>query len=170
MKLTIADIKAVEKFLHEEISLCDEFIKIIALEQAAVIKLDSESVAKFSEQRALVVEKLGKLRDDRALLVERLTGDEYTRISVMIAQGCGPSDKKRLLSLTDKVKLKLAQLERKTREFNQIVNFSLGLVNGEISLLWSATQPVSRSYTAFGTLAEGVQPGPARAGSLLGEA
>ena len=170
MKLTIADIKAVENFLHEEIALCDEYMKIVTQEQAAVLKLDSESVAKFSEQRAIVVEKLTQLRDNRALLVERLTGDEFTRVSAMIAQGCGPSDKKRLLALTDKVKLKLAQLEQKTREFNQIVNFSLGLVNGEISLLWSATQPVSRSYNAFGTLTEGVQPGPIRAGSLLGEA
>lgn len=170
MKLTIADIKAVEKFLHEEISLCDEYMKIMTQEQSAVIKLDSESVAKFSDQRAIVVEKLTKLRDDRALLVERLTGDEITRVSAMIAVGCGPSDKKRLLALTDKVKLKLAQLERKTTEFNQIVNFSLGLVNGEMSLLWSATQPVSRGYNAFGTLTEGVQPGPTRAGSLLGEA
>jgi hypothetical protein len=170
MKLVIADIKALEKFLQEEISLCDEYLKIIALEQAAVVKLQSDLVAQHGETRGLVVEKLGKIRDSRALLVERVTGDPYTRVSEMIEQGCGPSDKKRMIALTQKVKARLAQVDKRTRELNQILNFSLGLVNGEISILWSATQPVARSYTPFGTINEGVQPGPPRAGSLLGQA
>ena len=169
MKLVIADIKALESFLQEEIHLCDEYLKIIALEQVAVVKLKSDLVAQHGETRALVVEKLGKTRDARALLVERVTGDPYTRVSEMI-EGCGPSDKKRMIALTQKVKARLAQVDKRTRELNQILNFSLGLVNGEISILWSATQSVARSYTSFGTINEGVQPGPPRAGSLLGQA
>lgn len=170
MKLVIADMKALEKFLQEEISLCDEYLKIIATEQAAVVKLQSDLVAQHGEARGLVVEKLSKVRDSRALLVERVTGDPYTRVSEMVEQGCGPGDKKRLLALTQKVKARLAQVDKRTRELNQILSFSLGLVNGEISILWSATQPVARSYTPFGTLNEGVQPGPTRSGSLLGRA
>jgi hypothetical protein len=61
-------------------------------------------------------------------------------------------------------------VDKCTKEFNQILNFSLGLVNGEISLLWSATQPVSRTYNAYGGMSEGVQPGPVRTGSSLGKA
>lgn len=170
MKLSITDVKALEKFLQEEILLCDEYLKIVALEQAAVVKLDPQNVSQHSDARNGVVEKLAQLRDARALLVERVTGDPFTRVSEMVAKGCGPSERKRLLTLTDKVKAKLAQVDKKTREFNQILSFSLGLVNGEMSILWSATQPVARSYTPYGTIQEGVQPGPPRAGSLLGEA
>jgi FlgN protein len=170
MKLVSADIKALEKFLVEEIALCDEYLKIITEEQAAVVKLDSATVTLLGEKRSAVVEKLTLLREERALLVERVTGDEFTRVSDMVAQGCGPADKKRLLALASKVKARLAIVDNKTREFGQIVNFSLGLVNGEISILWSATQPVSRTYNAHGGLVEGVQPGPTRTGTSLGKA
>lgn len=170
MKLVSADIKALEKFLVEEIALCDEYLKIITEEQEAVVKLDSATVTLLGEKRAAVVDKLTILREERALLVERVTGDEFTRVSDMISQGCSPVDKKRLLGLAQKVKARLAIVDKKTREFGQIVNFSLGMVNGEISILWSATQPISRTYNAHGGLVEGVQPGPTRTGTSLGKA
>jgi hypothetical protein len=170
MKLTTADVKTLEKFLVDEISLCDEYLKIIQQEQAAVVKLDAEKVSLLGEKRGAVVEKLTLIREDRALLVERITGDEFMRVTDMVNQGCAPSDRKRLLALTHKVKAHLAVVDKHTKELNQILNFSLGLVNGEISLLWSATQPVSRTYNAHGGMTEGVQPGPVRTGSSLGKA
>jgi hypothetical protein len=170
MKLTSADVKTLEKFLVDEVSLCDEYLKIIKDEQAAVVKLESETVTLLGEKRGVVVDNLTRLREERALLVERITGDEFTRVTDMINQGCAPGDKKRLLTLTNKVKGRLMVVDKCTKEFNQILNFSLGLVNGEISLLWSATQPVSRTYNAYGGMSEGVQPGPVRTGSSLGKA
>ena len=170
MKLTSADVKTLEKFLVDEVSLCDEYLNIIKEEQAAVVKLESETVTLLGEKRGVVVDKLTRLREERALLVERVTGDEFTRVTDMVNQGCTPSDKKRLLTLANKVRARLAIVDKSTKEFNQILNFSLGLVNGEISLLWSATQPVSRTYNAHGGMSEGVQPGPVRTGSSLGKA
>jgi hypothetical protein len=170
MKLTSADVKTLEKFLVDEASLCDEYLNIIKEEQAAVVKLESETVTLFGEKRGVVVDKLTHLREERALLVERVTGDEFTRVTDMVNEGCASSDKKRLLTLANKVRARLAIVDKSTKEFNQILNFSLGLVNGEISLLWSATQPVSRTYNAYGGMSEGVQPGPVRTGSSLGKA
>jgi hypothetical protein len=170
MKLTSTDVKALEKFLIDEVSLCDEYLKIMAQEQAAVVRLDSPTVTTLGEQRAVVIEKLNILREERCLLVERITGDAFMRITHVVTQGCGVADKKKLLTLTQKVKSRLALVDKATREFSQILSFSLGLVNGEMSLLWSATQPVTRTYNAHGGLTEGVQPGPTRTGSSLGKA
>jgi hypothetical protein len=75
-----------------------------------------------------------------------------------------------MLAIIEKVKLRIKEIENRSREFGQVVNFSLGLVNGSMSLLWSATQPVSKVYNAFGAMKQGVQPAPPRSGSLLGEA
>lgn len=170
MKLASADVKQLEKYLLDEIALCDEYLKTIKQEQDAVVKLDSPAVTSWGEKRSLLLEKMARLRDDRAILVGRVTGDDTTRVSEMVSTGCGPTDRKRLLALTDKVKVRLAMVEKQTREFTHILNFSLGLVNGEISLLWSATQPVTRGYNAFGSMTEGVQPGPVRSSSSLGKA
>jgi hypothetical protein len=169
MKLTSAEIRTLEKFLVDEISLCDEYTKIVKQEQAAVVKLDPVAVTHFGEKRAAIVESLAKIRDERALLVERLVGDQTTKVSELVAQGCGATDRKRLLNLTEKLKKRLATVDSVSREFSQILNFSLGLVNGELSLLWSATQPVTRVYNAHGGMTEGVQPGPPRSGSSLGK-
>ena len=74
------------------------------------------------------------------------------------------------MALIEKIRAKIKRVEAKSKEFNQILSYSLGLVNGELSLLWSASQPVSRVYNAFGSITQGVQPAPPRNGSLLGEA
>lgn len=169
MKLTSGEIRTLEKFLLDEIALCDEYVKTLQREQAATIKLDPVAVTEFGEKRADIVEKLAAIRDERAILVERLTGDQTTKVTDLVTQGCGASDRKRLLALTNKLKTRLATVDSVSREFSQILNFSLGLVNGELSLLWSATQPVTRVYNAHGGMTEGVQPGPPRSGSSLGK-
>jgi len=74
------------------------------------------------------------------------------------------------MALVEKIRGKAKDVEAKSREFNQVLSYSLGLVNGELSLLWSASQPVTRVYNSFGSMTNGVQPAPPRNGSLLGEA
>jgi hypothetical protein len=74
------------------------------------------------------------------------------------------------MGLIEKIREKAKQVELKSREFNQVLSYSLGLVNGELSILWSASQPVTRVYNSFGSMTNGVQPAPPRNGSLLGEA
>lgn len=169
MKLTSGDARALEKLLTTEISLCDEYFKALKQEYAAVVKLNPTVVEEVGAARGVIVEKLAAIRDERCLLVERLTGDPSSRVSEVVAVSASAADKKRLTPLIERLKGRLAVVDKETREFAQVLNFSLGLVNGEISLLWSATQPVTRGYNAFGTITEGVQPGPARSGSSLGK-
>ena len=169
MKLTSGDSRALEKLLNAEIALCDEYLKVLAREYAAVVKLDTVAVEQLGEKRGAVVDQLARVRDDRCLIIERLTGDPTSRVSEVVTVLAYPADKKRLNPLIERLKGHLAAVEKETREFTQVLNYSLGLVNGEISLLWSATQPVTRGYNAFGTMTEGVQPGPTRTGSSLGK-
>jgi hypothetical protein len=169
-KIDPAALRTLERLLTEELAQCDLYLKLLEEEKNAVIKLKPDEVSELSLRRLTVVDALGALRSDRQKLVALLSGEEGVKASELVERICGPADKKRLLAVIQKIKLRVKQMESQSRDFNQIVNFSLGLVNGSMSLIWSATQPVSKVYNAFGAMKQGVQPAAPRSGSLLGQA
>jgi hypothetical protein len=169
-KIDPAALRTLERLLTEELAQCDLYLKLLEEEKNAVVKLKPEEVSALSIRRLTVVDALDALRSDRQKLVALLSGEEGAKASELIERICGPADKKRLLAVIEKIKLRVKQMETQSRDFSQIVNFSLGLVNGSMSLIWSATQPVSKVYNAFGAMKQGVQPAAPRSGSLLGQA
>ena len=170
MKLDTRGARSLEKILEEEISLYVEYVGILTQEQSCVVTLRADEVSVLSHRRAQVVARLETLQEARSAFVEQVSGREAMRLTDFVEQACALVDKKRVMTLVRKMKDVLQAVEEKSREFTQVLNFSLGLVNGEISLLWSASQPVTRVYNAFGSVQEAVQPGAPRVGSLLGEA
>jgi hypothetical protein len=170
MKLDSRVVKRLERILEEELRLYVEYLALLTKEQSCVVALKAEEVTQLSERRSVVVERLSSLRTERTELVLGSVDSEPFKLSEVVEQRCHPADKKRLLSLISKIKDSLQMVEERSRQFNQVLNFSLGLVNGEISLLWSASQSVTRVYNAFGSMNEASQPSAPRAGSLLGEA
>jgi flagellar biosynthesis/type III secretory pathway chaperone len=170
MKLDSKIVKQLERKLEQELALYNEYLSILAQEQNFVVSLKADKVASLSQRRGEIIEQLEALRDNRTSMIDEIAGREGVKLSEFIEESCIPADRKKLLALVGKIKAALQEVENSSREFNQILNFSLGLVNGEISLLWSASQSVSRVYNSFGAVHEAVQPGAPRAGSLLGEA
>jgi hypothetical protein len=169
-KIDPAALRTLERLLTEELVQCDLYLKLLEEEKDAVIKLKPDDVTVISMRRHNVVDALTTLRNDRQKLVAVLSGAEGVKASELIEQVCAPTEKKRLLAIIQKIKLRVKNMESASRDFNQVVNFSLGLVNGSMSLIWSATQPVSKVYNAFGAMKQGVQPAAPRSGSLLGQA
>ncbi len=170
MKLDANSIRSIEKLLSAELLEYDRYLELLEHEQQAVIKLDSDKVVLLGAARGEIVDRIAQLKEERTKFIATTIGDDSFRASEVIEQGCSAGDKKRLMALIEKIRAKIKRVEAKSKEFNQILSYSLGLVNGELSLLWSASQPVSRVYNAFGSITQGVQPAPPRNGSLLGEA
>lgn len=170
MKLSPRAVKTLEEILEQELVCYTAYLAFLAEEQVNVVKLKAEQVALLSERRSEQVSRIAELRDQRLELVASVSEDEERPLSEIIRDACTPVDAKRLGKLVTQIKAVIQVVESKSREFNQVLNFSLGLVNGEISLLWSASQSVTRVYNAFGSVREASQPSAPRAGSLLGEA
>src|SRR4051794_17700771 len=125
MKLDSTTVKSIERHLAEEIAACDEYLKVLALEQDSVIKLQPDKVSALVEKRDQLCERLGIARLKRTELVQKLSGRENTTLTELVTSSTGPADKKRLLQSIDRLKLRVSQIEGKSREFTQIVNFSL---------------------------------------------
>jgi hypothetical protein len=168
MKLDSATLRTIEKLLADEISLCDDYLKVLDSEQHSVIKLKADAVGELTLKRQELCEKLEAARAKRTDLTLKL-GDGKT-LTEIVSASAPAAEKKRILQLIDKLKARARQVDGKSKEFTQVVNFSLGLVNGSLSILWSATQSVTKCYNAFGAITEMVQPVAPRMGSLLGKA
>jgi len=170
MKLNTGAVQQLERILERELSCYTEYLALLAEEQKSVVGLKPDQVEELSARRSEVVNLIGDLRDQRLKIVAEVTGNHDTRLSDFIKTNCAPADAKRLDKIASQIKAILTVVESKSREFSQVLNFSLGLVNGEISLLWSASQSVTRVYNSFGSVKEATQPAAPRTGSLLGEA
>lgn len=170
MKLEPKVLKTLETSLDEELNQYNDYLRILEQEQERVVTLKTDELVEFSARRSKIIDRLSQLRDIRVSIVSSLAGDESTKLSDFVDGLPASADKSRLASYVEKIKTAVVAVDRKTKEFTQVLNYSLGLVNGEISLLWSASQTVSRVYNAFGSVVEGAQPAPQRVGSLLGEA
>lgn len=170
MKLEPKVLKNLETSLDEELRQYQEYLQILEKEQERVVTLKTDELVEFSATRSKIIDRLAQLRDTRISIVSSLVGNETTKLSEFVEALPASTDKTRLATYVDKIKSAVSAVDRKTKEFTQVLNYSLGLVNGEISLLWSASQTVSRVYNAFGSVVEGAQPAPQRTGSLLGEA
>lgn len=170
MKLEPKVLKTLETALEEELRHYHDYLEILSQEQERVVTLKTDELVEFSANRSQIIDRLAQLRDVRVGIVASIVGNDSTKLSDFVESLPASADKNRLSNYVEKIKSAVESVDRKTKEFNQVLNYSLGLVNGEISLLWSASQTVSRVYNAFGSVVEGAQPAPQRVGSLLGEA
>jgi hypothetical protein len=163
-------LKDIEIIIQDECKIIGEYLSLLSAEQEHVIKLKSDQVASFADRRAAMTDTLAKLRAMRDDLVRQINGNTRTTLTELITTQGSAFDKKRFLPLIEKLKKRLAAFENKNQEFSQVIDFTLGLVNGSLSILWSATQTVTRCYNAFGAITESFQPTSPRGGSLLGRA
>jgi hypothetical protein len=163
-------LKDIEVIIQDECKIIGEYLSLLSAEQEHVIKLKSDQVSSFADRRAVMTDTLAKLRAMRDELVRQINGNTRMTLTEVITTKGSAMDKRRFLPLIDKLKKRLSAFEDKNHEFSEVVNFTLGLVNGSLSILWSATQTVTRCYNAFGSITEAFQPTSPRGGSLLGRA
>jgi len=164
--------RSLEKLLEQELVLYKKYVEILGKEQDCIVRLKSDEVSEYSAERQLITDQLNELKERRLELTASFSDDEDEpiRLSEIVEIVEQPADKRKLSSLIDRIKDAMSLVERATSEFSQVLQFSLGMVNGEISLLWSASQNVNRVYNSFGSVQEAAEPAAPRAGSLLGEA
>jgi hypothetical protein len=170
MALDQITLRNIEKLLVEECGAIDDYLALLSSEQDHVVKLQSDKVAECAERRAIVADRISVVRTSRDDLVRILNKNSKTTLTELVTTGGSAAEKRRILPVIGKLKQKAKVMDQRSKELNQVVNFSLGLVNGSLSIIWSATQTVTRCYNAFGGMTELFQPNAPRAGSLLGQA
>ncbi|MBX7144134.1 MAG: flagellar export chaperone FlgN [Oligoflexia bacterium] len=161
---------ALDAVLDQEIELQEKYAALLAAERAALARFDSAEVERTCSERESVYDQMQQLHSRRTELMKEFPEFRGRRLSELVQLFCQPEDGRRLQGKILRLKQGIQKTRRGSSEFGQIAQFSLNLVNGVLSMLWSATQHVTRSYTRRGGVKESVHPSGDRHSNVLKEA
>ena len=89
------------------------------------------------------------------------------RLTLWLERHCDKEDCAALTPLALKLRELIKKTHSKLREFGSVVDFTLGIVGGSSSLIWSATQNINKTYTAFGKMQTAYVPAGSADGTVL---
>ncbi|MBN8549588.1 MAG: flagellar export chaperone FlgN [Deltaproteobacteria bacterium] len=163
-------VRELDSVLREELRLQKEYAEILNEERTSITTFKAEKVQSLSEKREVLSETIKRAAEKRAELMAMFPEHQGKRLSELIRAHCHPVDQERLMPLADALKLAVQNTKSLSTEFKQLASFSLNLVNGALSILWSATQNVTRSYTPNGKIKESAHSSGNRQAGVLKEA
>jgi hypothetical protein len=92
-----------------------------------------------------------------SVISKRENHQKSLKISTVLKNSFDTSESLKAFKLIEELKKLIENVEIKNRELNQMNDFSLRLVNGSLSILWSATQNINRVYSKDGNINEKAQ-------------
>ncbi len=172
--------KALDDLISNEIQLHHGYVKALELEQQIVISGKTEGLAVATAQRERFIQGIARAQDARFTLMRKELGEpEFLGrqkapppsipLSQFVKRFCHPSEAKVLIPKIDILRELVSDSQTRSREYSQVVAFSLRMIGGLASILWSATKHVVRSYTPGGTMKESTHDGTHRKSGVLKE-
>lgn len=170
--------RAIDELVSQEISLHHGYLTSLERERRLVESGNTSELAAVTAQREGFLKGIAKAQDARFTLMRAHLGEPQMqgrqkapppsiKLSDFVVRFCAPAESRALLPKIDILRELVKKSHGKSKEFSQIVSFSLRMVGGLASILWSATKHVLHSYGPRGTMQEAVhEPGSRKAGVL----
>ena len=158
MVVTAKTVRSLEILLTKECRLYEKYLAVLEEERSYIVRFNAEKVGELTAKRASLYEQMLKAQDGRLELMRTFPSNQGKKLRELISSYCTPEDKRRLMPLADSLKTLVETTQSQSREQNQILGFGLKMVHGMVSLFWSATQNVVRSYNRKGTSKEAYNP------------
>lgn len=169
-RMSSADVKKLEQMLREECGVYEQYLKLLSLEQKSLTSLNTDELIDFTEKRAVLTDRLADIQRARsALLVDKDTGT-LRPVREVIKARCASSEQRTLLSLANKLVDLIQKTQVRAKEMGQMLHFSLSMINGTISLIYSATQNVTKAYGQNGMVKNSYHPKSGKGAALTKEA
>lgn len=161
------------KALEEECDVHSRYVEAVRAERELIRNLKSaDNTDKLGALVAQRNELAGAMRQCQARRMELLKDFENSatrRLTDLVSGEMHPADAAQLMPHVNRLRKLAIKSKEGSVEFGQVVSFSLGLLNGVLSLFHNATQSVVRSYSRLGKVKESYHPTRGRAESLLKE-
>jgi hypothetical protein len=170
--------RAIDELVSQEITLHHGYLTALERERRLVESGDTSELASVTAQREGFLKGIAKAQDSRFTLMRAHLGEPQMqgrqkapppsiKLSEFVVRYCPPDEAQALLPKIDILRELVKKSHGKSKEFSQVVSFSLRMVGGLASILWSATKHVVQLYGPRGTMHESVhEPGSRKAGVL----
>ena len=163
-------IAQIEEILQREIKLHKDYQALVEQEREAMSKRDLEVVSQTTTKRGQLHYEFEELKKLRISTMKRFPGAEGMRLTTLIQERIKGPEQKRLTSLLNQLKECISSTQTSVKEFYHISRFSLGLVNSTMSIIWSANNGTTKTYSKQGKVSERYLPGKSLRTASLGSA
>lgn len=161
---------ALERNLERSCKVHERYLDLLERERTSLKTFSAEGVERFRSKREELLRTVEELNAQRGEILSALPEGATRKLSELLDTAFAPRDADRLRPLVTNLKALVGNVQARSREFSQVINFALNLVHGSLSILWSATQNVTRSYTPQGALQENRTPTSSRLQTTIREA
>jgi len=162
-------VDALAASLAKECSLYHRYIGLLDEERGWLARFNHERVMDLSVKRASLYEEMLGAQDERLNYMRNFPAQDM-KLRDLVLKFMLPQNSKQLLPLIDRLRALVVESQAKGRQHHQILDFGLKVVHGLMSIFWSATQHVVKSYDRNGELKQSYQPAKSRSGGVLKEA
>jgi len=157
--------------LEDECKLQEKYLELIECERQAIRNLnESQRIAeleKLTAKREILCFEIKQANEARLHLLSAIPESKTVKLSDLVKLYFRPNEAAELKPFIDRLKSLIQKSQNKGLEFNQIIGFSLNLINGLTSIFWSASQSVLRCYSKQGKIKEQFHPSQGRASTVL---
>jgi len=145
-----------EAHLEDEIRLYKKYIVVLAEERKELLARNHDKLIALSSRRNELSQQMIHHHQTRIAMIQEMfpEGSEKEKLSTVVEKHCEARDQSILLPLIAELRAEVKKSQGDGREFRQVVNFALDMVNGVASIIWSATQNIVKGYNPKGELEE----------------
>ncbi len=151
-------LRSLVQILESECKLHEHYLKLLEQEHRAVVGADITTIGQCSREREKLNIAIQTAQDKRLAFLARYPQGGEMKLSEWIESHTHPADRAALRPVVKRLRDLVRRGQSCSQEMSQLLSFSLGLVGGCLSILWSATRGVFRSYSANGSVKESSHP------------
>lgn len=158
------------QLLEAECKLHERYQKVLEQERRAIVAADLTAVSQNSTEREKLNIAIQTAQDRRLAFLARYPQGSELKLSLWIESHLHPADRAQVRPVLKRLTDLVRSGQAGSRDLSQLLSFSLGLVESCLSIIWSATQGVFRSYSANGSVKESRHPVTSRKQATLKQA
>lgn len=146
------------QILEGECALHERYLKLLEQEQRAVMAANMDAVNRYSAEREKLNIAIQTAQDKRLAFMAKYPQGNEIKLTEWIESHTHPADRAMLRPVVERLRELIKRGHSRTQDLSQLLSFSLGLLGGCISIIWSATRGVFRSYGSNGNVKESSHP------------
>ena len=141
--------------INRQTSLYEEYLKIQNDEREGLKKVNIQKIKEDTVLRSNLLEYIYVLKNKLSTI---LANEGENKVIKLLNKKASNEQKMILMPKIKKLRDLIKKTQGKAREYSELLDFSSNLVNGSLSILWSATQGIFKSYGRDRNIHESYHP------------
>ena len=141
--------------INRQTSLYEEYLKIQNDEREGLKKVNIQKIKEDTVLRSNLLEYIYVLKNKLSTI---LANEGENKVIKLLNKKASNEQKMILMPKIKKLRDLIKKTQGKAREYSELLDFSSNLVNGSLSILWSATQGIFKSYVRDRNIHESYHP------------